>query len=252
MEIWQIIGRDHAIIEQSIHDAPRALNGPGVVRNRERILGDLIDDLETHAEALEVSLYDALGAKPEMRTLVTELRDGHRVFMRQLDGLRQRRRHGSDGWLDTFEDATFLVDQHIHRTKHELVPRAAMLLSPDEVAEVTRAFVRAKTRRLKARHHAPSGGSASRELRLGIFVSVAAAGLGYLLWQAGFLGGSGRRPKAGARAGDGRRGVNPRTAPVPAGHGAGETARQRTERMLDEGLEDTFPASDPVPAQRFT
>lgn len=37
-----------------------------------------------------------------------------------------------------------------------------------------------------------------------------------------------------------------------AGQGEGQSASQRQEDLLDEGLEETFPASDPVSAKRIT
>ncbi|TXM67157.1 hemerythrin domain-containing protein [Methylobacterium sp. WL120] len=229
MDVWQLIGRDHANIEHLIHDAPRALNGPGVVRSRERLLDHLVDALEAHAQAVSVGLYAPLGRLPQTRRLVDELSDGHRAFIGQLSDLARRRRKTSEGWLNDFEDATYLVDQHLHRLKHELLPAARTLLSDRQADDAARAFVQARRWALQARHPEPAPRS---ELDLKVIVCTLAVGVGYLLWQSGFLGGSSRKRAKGRPAADG---------PV-----------RRRERMLDEGLEDTFPASDPISAQRFT
>lgn len=37
-----------------------------------------------------------------------------------------------------------------------------------------------------------------------------------------------------------------------AGHGADQSASEHQEDLLDEALEETFPASDPVSAKRIT
>lgn len=254
MDVWQLIGRDHANIEHLIHEAPRALNGPGVVRSRETLLGELIDELESHASAIEYSLYGALAQRPETSQLAAELYAGHREFMRQLNRLTRYRRKGSEGWLDTFEDVTFLVDQHLHRIKRELLPAAQKALSADEVRDAARIFIRAKTRAIQGRRPTRFGELVSSEMGLGLIVGTAVAGLGYLLWQGGYLGRSGSRSRPGSRLASnvGQRGINPATASMPAGRGTSSTGKDRQEQLLDDGLEETFPASDPVSAQRFT
>ena len=131
MDVWQLIDRDHDNIAQLIHDIPNALNGVGVIRSRERLLGDLIDQLETHAEAIDASLYAPLSRDPATRKLIEEMHSEHRAFMPQLAGLARYRQKHSAGWLDVFGDATFLVDQHLHRHNHELIPAARKLLSRD-------------------------------------------------------------------------------------------------------------------------
>ncbi|MCJ2078614.1 hemerythrin domain-containing protein [Methylobacterium sp. E-016] len=247
MDVWQLIGRDHANIEQLIHDAPKASQGPGAVRSRERLLGELIDRLEAHAEAVSVSLYAPLGRRAQTRTLVDALDEQHRAFMSQLADLARQRRTGSEGWLDAFEDATFLVDQYLHRHKHELIPAARALLSAGEVRDAGQTFVQAKRWMLQGRDRpAPAPRS---EFDLRVIVCTLAVGLGYLLWQAGFLGRAGGRRGA---TGGASRGVNPATASIPAGRNGVDGPAQRRERLLDEGLEETFPASDPISAQRFT
>ena len=233
MDVWQLIGRDHANIEHLIHEAPRALNGPGVVRSRERLLEHLVDALEAHAEAVSVSLYAPLGRLPETRGLVDELSDGHRDFIGRLSDLGRYRAKNSAGWLDAFEDATYLVDQQLHRIKHELLPAARARLSDREADDAARAFVQARRWSLQARRPEPAPRS---ELDLKVIVCTLAVGVGYLLWQTGLLGGTGRRG----------------SSPAPAGRRAADGPMQRRERLLDEGLEDTFPASDPIAAQRFT
>lgn len=254
MDVWQLIGRDHANIEQLIHDAPRALNGPGVVRSRERLLGDLIDELETHASGIEASLYRPLAQRPETSQMTAELHAEHKEFIGQLGALTKYRSKGSERWLDTFEDVTFLVGQHLHRHKHELLPAARKLLSAEEVREATRTFIQAKTRAIKSRRGTRFGEIVSTEMGLGLIVGTAVAGLGYLLWQGGYLGGASSRSHSKGRPApsDQRRGVNPDTASIPGGRGTSSIGKDRQERLLDEGLEETFPASDPVSAQRFT
>ncbi|GJD55239.1 hemerythrin domain-containing protein [Methylobacterium dankookense] len=230
MDLWQLIERDHENIAQLIREIPYALNGPGVVRSRERMLGDLMGELQLHAVGLDASLYAALAGEDRTQGLIGELHRSHAEFMRQLNGLSRYRQKGSTGWLDTFEDVTFLVDQHLHRHVHELIPAARSLLSPEEVNTATRTFIRAKTAALQGRQRVALGGVLSSETALIATLTAAATGIGLLAWHYGVFG----------RARSARRGS------------ATESHAERRERQLDEAVEDTFPASDPISPGHFT
>jgi len=192
MDVWQLIARDHENIGQLIHKAPFTLNGPGVVRNRERLLADLMDQLDAHGAALDASLYAPLRQESRTQRLIEELRRERQVFMKQLASLAQYRRRSSAGWLDTFEDTTALVDQYFHRHNHELIPLARGLLSPEEARNAMRVFIRAKLGALKARRRS-SGRLVSGELALTATISASAVGLGLLAWRAGLFSGLGAR-----------------------------------------------------------
>lgn len=193
MDIWQLIGRDHENIAQLIREIPYALNGPGVVRSRERMLSDLMDELELHAVALDASLYAPLSRGSRTAGLIEELRRGHSEFARQLRTLFRSRQAPSQGWLNAFEDVTFLVDQHLHRHTHELIPAARKLLSPDEVGNATRVFIRAKTKALQSQRRKSVGGIMSSEASLIATVAAVATGFGYLVWRGRLFGGTGRQ-----------------------------------------------------------
>jgi hypothetical protein len=191
MDVWQLIARDHENIGQLIHEAPFALNGPGVLRNRERLLADLMDQLEAHGAALDASLYAPLRQESRTQRLIEELRRERQVFMKQLASLAQYRRRSSAGWLDTFEDTTALVDQYFHRHNHEFIPLARKLLPPEEARSAMRVFIRAKMGALKARRS--SGRLVSGELALTATISATAVGLGLLAWRASLFSGLGAR-----------------------------------------------------------
>lgn len=253
MDVWQLIERDHDNISQLIHDIPNALNGPGVIRSRERLLGDLIDQLETHAEAIHASLLTPLSRHPETRTLVEELQGEHRAFMRQLAGLARYRQKHSDGWLDAFGDATFLVDQHLHRHNHELIPATRKLLAREEIGHATRMYIRGKLAALKSRQRVPFGGMASSDLVFTATVCAALGGLAFLAWRSGLLGARERRlSQDGWKRGIGHSRTDLPTAFAPRTHRKHEGPAERQERMLDEAVEDSFPASDPISAQKIT
>lgn len=189
MDLWQLIARDHEKIAQLIRDIPYALNGSGVIRSRERLLGDLMDELEAHAVALEAALYAPLRSSEKTAGLVDALRGEHRTFMKRLGALTRFRLTGTTGWLDGFEDATFLVDQHLHRHTHELLP-AARALSSEEIEAARHAFVRAKIKALRAQRRGAFAKLGSSEWMLTATVGAAAAGLAYLAWQRGLLRGT--------------------------------------------------------------
>lgn len=202
MDIWQLIERDHANIADLIREIPYAINDPGAVGGRERLLSDLIDTLDLHAIALDASLYGPLSRDGQTRTLIDDLHHGHAEFRRQLQQLARYRKKHSAGWLDTFEDVTFLVDQHLHRHVHELIPAAQALFSSEETKAATRAYVRAKTNALQTRHRrAAVSGIMASEGTLIATVAAVATGLGYLVWRSRLFesGQPARAKKAGAR-----------------------------------------------------
>ncbi|MEH3144668.1 MAG: hemerythrin domain-containing protein [Methylobacterium frigidaeris] len=267
MEVWHLISRDHANIAELIRDIPHALNGRGVIRSRERLLADLIDELHAHGAAIEASLLTPLAeADGRARDLAASLRDEHATVMHEIEGLA---RHRTAGWLDAFEDATFRLDQHLHRHNHDLIPLARARMSPAQAEEATTAFIRARTRALRGGRRRPTGSAlAGGEVFLGASVAVAAIGLGLLAWRTGVLRGTGSsRPRfdagdggrAGgpghARAHDLRRG-QPRSdlaaAAAPAPRRTGEDLTSRQDALLDEAVEETFPASDPIAPHQIT
>ncbi|GJD96121.1 hemerythrin domain-containing protein [Methylobacterium iners] len=188
MDVWQLIERDHENIAQLIHDVPNALGGRSVVRNRERLLDDLIDQLETHAVAVRASLYEPLSRTSETRRLVEDLQGEQEAFMRPLAGLARSRRKDADGWLDAFADAAFLVDQHLHRHTHELVPAARKLLSREEVEHATRLFIRGKVNALKSRQQSRVSGMGLSDLIVIGAVGAVVSGLALLAWRSGLFG----------------------------------------------------------------
>ncbi|GEP07632.1 hemerythrin domain-containing protein [Methylobacterium oxalidis] len=190
MDLWQLIARDHENIAHLIHETPYALNSPGVVRSRERLLAELIDELGAHAAALDASLYAPLSRDDGTRHIIEELRREHREFMQQLGNLAQYALKNSVGWLNMFEDATTLVDQHLYRQKQELLPAVRELVGPEEVRNATRRYVRAKLRALQARRRA-LGGLVSSEIAFTATICAAAVGLGLLAWRRGWLSGLG-------------------------------------------------------------
>ncbi len=200
MDVWQLIERDHENINQLIREIPYAMNGPGVIRSRERMLGDLMDALGLHAIGLDASLYEPLSRESSTHRLIEELQRGQAEFMRQLKGLARYRQKGSQGWLNAFEDVTFLVDQHLHQHIHELIPMARKLLTPEEAHRATRAFIGAKTNALRGRRRSKMGGIMSSEAALITTVTVAAAGIGYLAWRGGLFRASRPTRRRGSRA----------------------------------------------------
>jgi hypothetical protein len=157
------------------------------MRSRERLLADFIDELELHGASVEASLYAPLSRQDRTRHLIAELRDRHRQFMSQLTELARYRRKGSAGWLNTFEDVTFLVDQHLHRHVHELIPAARNLLGPEEVRNTARVYVRTRMRVLQARRRRLRSWLSSGDFTLPAVLCAAVAGLGLIAWRAGVL-----------------------------------------------------------------
>jgi nitrogenase molybdenum-iron protein alpha/beta subunit len=185
MDIWHLIERDHANIAQLIHEGPMTLNGQGVIRSRERLLDELIAEFKAHTAGVEASLYGPLTHEPSTHQLIGELQGERSKVIRALADLAQYRRTGSEGWLDTFEDVTYLVDQHLHRYKHDLVPAAQQHLSADDVNDATRAFIRTKINIIRSRHRTGLGWPKSPNLALGLMLCATVLGLTLLAQRRG-------------------------------------------------------------------
>jgi Hemerythrin HHE cation binding domain len=199
MTVWQLIAHDHAFLAHLIAEIRSAGDVPN--RDREAVLGGLIDELAAHAEALEASLYAPLRALDRTRQLAEDLHREHARFIRQLDALaRLRRGDGGRGALDVA-----LIGQHVRRYTQELIPAARELLSPAQVDAAAHAFLRAKMRALRARQLRGSGRLTVGKIARTCAVCVAAAGLGYL---AGRSASARRRFQGGETSGTG-----PRPAP---------------------------------------
>lgn len=237
MDIWHFIERDHANIAYLIHEMPAAFPGSGVLRSRDRLLADLIDELDLHAASLAGSLYPALRRDPGTARLVADLADEEAGFMQALRRL-QRERSGARGWLDRFADATYAVDRWLHRHRHELAPAARARLFGPDLERVADAFVGARRRAL----HGRGGGFPAHLQTAGAAVALTSAAA-LLIWG---LVAAGRHPAV-------RRRLDPnRTADAAPPRGRDETPRERQERLLDEAIEETFPASDPIAPSRIT
>lgn len=255
MDIWRLIDRDHSNIAQLIREIPNALNGPGVVRSRERLLSDLLDELHAHAVAIDAGLLAPLGRRPEARALVEELRREHEAVMGDLDRLARSRRRPASGWLNTFEDVTYGVDRHLHRHGDELVPLARRLLSEPELREAATAFVRARSRVLRGAGRGADASARSGDLVVAAAAGLAIAGAALLAWRSGLLGGASARVSGRAPMRDLRRGQplsDLAAASAPGARRPGDDPRARQERLLDEAIEETFPASDPISPSRIT
>ncbi|WP_407527008.1 hemerythrin domain-containing protein [Methylobacterium oryzisoli] len=258
MDIWQLTTRDHTNITALLREIPYALNGPGVVRSRERLLADLIDEVNAHAEAVEASLSGPLSAHGEAGALLDTLHREHRQIAQQLDDLAARRGRNTEGWLSTFEDVTYLLDQHLHRHGNELFPLARRVLSPDEVQAATRTFVRAKMQVLRAGTGGPLRQVAAGGVFGAIAVGLAAAAVGAIVWRSGLLRSSAAsrpargRPDRPEGIGRGKPRADMAAAAAPGKRVPGEDLRHRQDRLLDEALEETFPSSDPISPHQIT
>ncbi|AWN38733.1 hemerythrin domain-containing protein [Methylobacterium radiodurans] len=261
MDIWQLIENDHANIAQLIHETPNALNGPGVVRSRERLLGDLIDELDRHGAALAASLFPPLRRDPRTARLVDELAHEHTAYMRDLRALA-RRGGGTSGWLNRFEDVTYAVDQCLHRHVHELAPAARERLSADAVERAGHAYVRAKIEALRRRGDGLLAGADLVGAGAAAGAAIAAvAGLALLAWRlaarsrhAPESSSGNRYGRPSSRSGIGRgQSLSDRAADAaPGQRRESEDPWARQERLLDEAIEETFPASDPIAPKRIT
>lgn len=254
-DIWRLIERDHANINQLIHEIPNALNGAGVVRSRERLLADLIDELQTHGSAVNASLLSPLRSNAEAKILIDELSREHEIFISQLKSLLKYDHKSLDGWLSTFEDVTYLVDQHLHRHRNELLPMARRLLSYEGINKAASTFIQARSESLRAGGQSRQASTGPSEFFVVAAVGLAAAGAALLAWRFGLLRGTQELGRPSGRSDDmskGRPLADLAAASAPGNRVPGEDLNRRQDQLLDEALEETFPASDPISPKQIT
>lgn len=255
MDIWRLIDRDHANINQLVREIPNALNGTGVIRSRERLLADLMDELRSHSIAIDASLVAPLQSHAEAKSLIDGLAREHEHFTSQLNSLLKYQNKGLEGWLNTFEDVTYLVDQHLHRHRNELVPMARRLLSPQEVIIAASTFIRAKSDVIRSGGRSRQPPAGSSEFFLVAAVGLAAAGAALLAWRFGLLRGTQELGRQGGRDDGMSRGqplADLAASSAPGNRVPGEDLNKRQDQLLDEAIEETFPASDPISPKRIT
>lgn len=255
MDIWRLIERDHANISQLIREIPNALNGTGVIRSRERLLADLIDELRSYGVAIDASLIASLRSHPEAKSFTEELAREQEHFGSQLNSLLMYDNRGLEGWLNTFEDVTYLVDQHLHRHRNELLPMARRLLSYEGINKAASTFIRAKSEALRAGGQTRQAATGPSEFFLVAAVGLAAAGAALLAWRFGLLRGTRELGSPSGRSGGMSRGqplADLAAASAPGTRIPGEDLNKRQDQLLDEAIEETFPASDPISPKRIT
>ena len=183
MTLWNLLRNDHANITAIGHTILRAVDR-GAVRNRERLVAELQDEIETHFEAEEDGLLDALEDSEQVRDLVRSLESEHEQIEEELARLAREGRKNTAEWTSRFEDFTYFLDRHFHREEHELFPHAEALLSGEELGEAMREYIEEKTEEIRDRRR--RFGLNSTAIWAGAAV-VAAAGLVLAAERTGYL-----------------------------------------------------------------
>jgi hemerythrin-like domain-containing protein len=183
MDIWTLIRNDHQNITALGYTILRALDR-GVVRNRERLVSELADELEAHFEAEEDSVYEALAGKEGVADLLASLQEEQERIEEEIGRLASSKRKNTADWTSRFEDFTYLVDTHFHREEHELIPRAQELLTGDAIAGLAHAYIEEKAEEIRERRPrsriVPAAIWAGAALAAVAGLAVAAERTGYL------------------------------------------------------------------------
>jgi hemerythrin-like domain-containing protein len=150
MTLWTLLKNDHTDITAIGHTILRATDR-GAVRNRERLVSELRDEIEAHFEAEEDGLFEALEDHEEVADLVRSLEAEHEDIEEELARLARIGKKNTVEWTSRFEDFTYLLDRHFHREEHELFPRAETLLTGDALHEATRDYIEEKAEEIRDR-----------------------------------------------------------------------------------------------------
>ncbi len=183
MTLLKLLRNDHTDITAIGEMVLRAVDR-GAIRNRERLVSELADELEAHFEAEEDGLFEVLEDKEQARDLVRTLEKEHEDLEEELARLARSHHKNTAEWTSRFEDFSYRLDRHFHREEHELFPQAETLLSADELETALRDYIEEKEEEIRERHGHP-------KLKRGALWAgaalVAAAGLVFAAERTGHL-----------------------------------------------------------------
>jgi iron-sulfur cluster repair protein YtfE (RIC family) len=105
MTLWTLLKNDHADISAISRMIVRATDR-GAVRNRERLVSELRDELKAHFEGEEDGLFDALERNHRVGDLIRSLEAEHEEIEQELARLARIGRMNTGEWTSRFEDFT--------------------------------------------------------------------------------------------------------------------------------------------------
>lgn len=137
MEIWQAIRDDHARFDALFEEIENAEEPEA----RARLVAELMNGLEAHAQGEEKAVYPALEKLSDLAERISESRDEHEE-MRKL--LKRIVAADADEQLDLLSELEDLVQDHVEEEEDEVIPVAEKAIGEDDAREMLRRFESAK------------------------------------------------------------------------------------------------------------
>jgi hemerythrin-like domain-containing protein len=106
---------------------------------RDELLANLMDRLDLHERAEEETVYQALGMDPDVRPLVLEALEEHRVSRLLFTDLSMLDRE-NENWLPKLIVANNLITLHMDIEEGNVVPLCKQLFSAEKLKELDMAF----------------------------------------------------------------------------------------------------------------
>lgn len=138
MAIWQAIRDDHDRLDRlfgQIEDAEES-------EARARLVAELMQELEAHAQGEEKAVYPELEKLAELSDRLAQSREDHdemRTLLRRLVATEEEEEQ-----LELLSELEDLVQDHVEEEEDEVIPVAEKAIGEAEAEEMLRRFEAAK------------------------------------------------------------------------------------------------------------
>lgn len=137
MTIWQAIKDDHDRVDQLFEQIEDAEEG----EERAKLVSELMQELEAHAQGEEKAVYPALQKISELDERLKESLHEHDEVRKLLQRIVTA---AEDEQLDLLSELEDLVQDHVEEEEDEVIPVGEKAIGEEEAAEMLRRFEAAK------------------------------------------------------------------------------------------------------------
>lgn len=149
MDVFKLLKKDH----QKVKELFERIEGTSGEKTRDKTFKELAADLAVHSKVEETIVYPRLQQFDELREMVAEAFEEHRVAEQLLEELAamEQKDQQWDAKLTVLKE---MIEHHVEEEEGELFPEAEELLGEDEAAEMGETVEQEKKEMMKGSHGA--------------------------------------------------------------------------------------------------
>jgi iron-sulfur cluster repair protein YtfE (RIC family) len=137
MDLYQLLRQDHQKVKRLFERIDDTFDA--TTKSRERLFGELKQELELHSEMEERHFYPALEQREELRDLVEDAREEHEEMAELLAALDEGDKDEEE-WASQLEELRETVETHVEEEEGEIFPKAQELLDQGRTEAIARAI----------------------------------------------------------------------------------------------------------------